>query len=174
MKILAYKNITPKIADGSFIAPNAYIIGDVTIDEGSSVWFQCTVRGDVNNITIGKRTNIQDGTVIHVASKGQGTYIGDDVTVGHQALLHACTIESESFIGMQACLMDGVLVERHAMVAAGALVTPGTKIPSGELWGGRPARKMRDLRADEIEHIKYSATHYVGLMQNYLTETGKK
>lgn len=167
MPFWSYKNELPKLGSHVFIAPTAALIGDVVIGDDSSVWFGCTLRGDVNNIIIGKRSNIQDGTVIHVSSTGQGTYIGDDVTVGHQALLHACTIEDECFIGMQACLMDDVFVETGAMIAAGALVTPGKRIPSGELWAGRPAKKMRDLTAEESAHITYSAGHYVRLADEY-------
>lgn len=167
MPFWSYKNERPKLGSHVFIASTAALIGDVVIGDDSSVWFGCTLRGDVNNIIIGKRSNIQDGTVIHVSSTGQGTYIGDDVTVGHQALLHACTVEDECFIGMQACLMDDVFVETGAMIAAGALVTPGKRIPSGELWAGRPAKKMRDLTAEESAHITYSAGHYVRLADEY-------
>lgn len=134
--ILPFKNILPRIAAGVFVAPTAAVIGDVEIGEDSSIWFGCTVRGDVNNVVIGKRTNIQDGTVIHVSNSLQGTYIGDDVTVGHMALLHACTIEDGAFVGMKACVMDGAVVEAGAMVAAGALVTPGKRVPKGQLWAG--------------------------------------
>lgn len=163
-----YKNITPEINGSAFIASGAQVVGDVKVGQDSSIWFNCVVRGDVNNIIIGDRTNIQDSSVIHVASKGQGTYIGDDVTVGHQVILHACTIEDESFIGMQACIMDDVLIKKHAMVAAGSLVTSGAVVPSGELWAGRPAKKMRDLKPDEIENIKHSALHYVRLSKDYI------
>jgi carbonic anhydrase/acetyltransferase-like protein (isoleucine patch superfamily) len=166
--ILPYKNIPPALGRDVFIAQNAAIIGDVVIGDESSVWYNCTVRGDVNNIIIGRRTNIQDGTVIHVSSTGQGTYIGNDVTVGHMALLHACTIEDAAFIGMQACVMDGAYVESGAMVAAGALVTPGKRVLSGQLWAGSPAKPMRELTEDEKNYIKYSAKHYVGIAQNYL------
>ena len=169
MPIIApYKNISPKISGSAFIAPGAAVIGDVVIGDESSVWYNCTVRGDVNNIVIGARTNIQDGTVIHVSSAGQGTYIGDDVTVGHMALLHACTIESGVFIGMQACIMDDSYVESGAMVAAGALVTPGKRVLSGQLWAGSPAKFMRELTEDEKKYILYSAKHYAGIAKNYL------
>ncbi len=167
MKLIKYKGIFPDIHASVFIADGAQVIGDVKIGPNSSIWFNCVVRGDVNNIIIGQNTNIQDNSVIHVSSTGQGTYIGDNVTVGHQVILHACTIDDESFIGMQACIMDDVRVHKHAMVAAGALVTQGTVIPSNELWGGRPAKKMRDLRPEEIENIKHSAQHYVRLSKSY-------
>lgn len=168
--IRAYKNILPKIHDSVFVAENAVIIGDVEIGEGSGIWYGCTLRGDVNNIRIGRRSNIQDHTIIHVSSTGQGAYIGDDVTVGHAAVLHACTIGNLAFIGMQACIMDDVMIEDGAMVAAGALVTPGKQIPSGQLWGGSPARYMRDLTEEERDFLPFSAERYARLAQGYLSE----
>ena len=163
-----FKNKAPQIDASAFVAENAVIIGDVEVGTESSIWYNCVLRGDVNDIKIGQRSNIQDGTVIHVSSTTQGTYIGDDVTVGHMALLHACTIGDRAFIGMQACVMDDAIVEEEAMVAAGALVTPGKRIPSRELWGGRPAKFMRKLTEDEIEFLKFSADRYVRLSREYL------
>lgn len=167
-QILPYKNMQPKIGQNVWIAPGSWVVGDVEIADDVGIWFNCVLRGDVNNITIGARTNIQDGTVIHVSSTLQGTYIGSDVTVGHAALLHACTIEDAAFIGMQACVMDGAYVESGAMVAAGALVTPGKRIPSGQLWAGSPAKFMRELTEEERSYIPYSAKHYVDLAREYL------
>lgn len=167
MKI-KYKNVLPDIDENVLIADGAKVIGDVKIAAESSIWFNTVVRGDVNNIVIGQRTNIQDNCVIHVSSTGQGTYIGDNVTVGHMVILHACTIGNDSFIGMQSCIMDNVNINSGAMVAAGSLVTMGTEIPSGELWGGRPAKKMRDLRDEEVENIKHSAVHYAKLAKEYI------
>ncbi|HEX2752953.1 MAG TPA: gamma carbonic anhydrase family protein [Alphaproteobacteria bacterium] len=118
-QILPYKNILPKIGENVWIAPGSWVVGDVEIADDVGIWFNCVLRGDVNNIKIGARTNIQDGTVIHVSSTLQGTYVGSDVTVGHAALLHACTIEDAAFIGMQACVMDGAHVESGAMVGSG-------------------------------------------------------
>ena len=163
-----FKHISPKTGRNVFIAESAAIIGDVTIGDDSSVWYGCTLRGDVNDITIGRRTNIQDGSVIHVSSTTQGTYIGDDVTVGHMALLHACTIGDRAFIGMKACVMDDAKVEDGAMIAAGALVTSGKVVPSGQLWGGTPARYMRDLTGEESDFLTFSASRYVKLAQEYL------
>ncbi len=163
-----FKDVSPKLHSTVFVAENAVIIGDVQIGEECSIWYNCVLRGDVNNITIGARSNIQDGTVIHVSSTTQGTYIGDDVTVGHMALLHACTIGNRAFIGMKACVMDDAIVEDDAMVAAGALVTPGKRVPSGELWGGAPARFMRKLTPEELEFLKFSALRYVKLSRTYL------
>ena len=167
--IREFKNIFPKIEKTAFVAENAVVIGDVTLGAESSIWYSCVLRGDVNDIKIGARTNIQDGTVIHVSSTTQGTYIGDDVTVGHMALLHACTIGDRAFIGMQACVMDDAIVEDEAMVAAGALVTPGKRVPSRQLWAGRPAKYMRDLTAEEIEFLKFSADRYVKLSREYMS-----
>ncbi|HEV7371280.1 gamma carbonic anhydrase family protein [Arenibaculum sp.] len=167
--ILLHRGKTPQIDRTAFVAPTATVIGDVVIGEDSGIWFGCVVRGDVNEIRVGRRTNIQDGTVIHVASRGQGTYVGDGVTVGHMALLHACTVDDGAFIGMKACVMDGAVVESGAMVAAGALVTPGKRVPRGELWAGSPARKLRDLTADEIAGFARQAAHYVELAGSYRT-----
>ncbi len=163
-----YEGIMPRLGQRVFIAPGAQIIGDVQIGDDSSVWYNCVVRGDVNNVIIGKRTNIQDGTVIHVSSVSQGTYIGDDVTVGHMALLHACTVESGAFIGMKACVMDDAFVESGAMVAAGAVVTPGKRVKSGEVWAGVPARPIRGLSEQEKKYLLHSPRHYVGLAAKYL------
>ena len=167
--ILPYKGVLPSIHESAFVAETAAVIGDVGIGAESSVWYGCTLRGDVNNIVIGARTNIQDHTMIHVSTDGQGTYIGDDVTVGHAAVLHACTIGNLAFIGMQACVMDDAIVEDGAMVAAGALVTPGKRVLSGQLWGGSPAKFMRDLNEKERAFLKYSADRYVGVAKNYLS-----
>lgn len=161
--ILPYRGIYPKIHESVFIAPSASVIGDVEIGADSNIWYNCVLRGDVNDIKIGARTNIQDGTVIHVTTDFSGTYVGDDVTVGHLALLHACRIENFGFVGMQACVMDGAVVESHAMLAAGALLTPHKRVPSGQLWAGRPAKYMRDLSQEELDYIKWSAPHYVEL-----------
>jgi len=165
--ILPHHGIWPTIHETAWIAPTASVIGDVEIGEGSGIWFGCTVRGDVNVIRIGARTNIQDGTVIHVTTGGHGTFIGDGVTVGHMALLHACTIESGAFIGMKACLMDGVVVEPGGMVAAGALVTPGKRVGAGQLWAGSPARHLRDVNDKERDFMPVSAERYAGLAREY-------
>jgi carbonic anhydrase/acetyltransferase-like protein (isoleucine patch superfamily) len=167
MSIQPYKNMSPRIASSAFVAGNAVIIGDVEIGDETSIWYNCVLRGDVNDIRIGARTNIQDGTVIHVSSTTQGTYIGDDVTVGHMALLQACTIGKRAFIGMKACVMDDAVVEDDAMVAAGALVTSGKRVLSRQLWGGAPAKYMRDLTGEEIEFLKDSAKRYVSLSRSY-------
>lgn len=165
--ILPYRGVLPTIASDAFIADTAVIIGDVEIGAGSSIWFGCVLRGDVNSIRIGRNTNIQDGTVVHVSRTGKGTQIGDGVTVGHLALLHDCTVEDGAFVGMKACLMDGAHLESGAMLAAGGLLTPGKRIPSGELWAGNPAKLLRPLSGAEKEMIPNSATHYATLAAEY-------
>ena len=166
--ILPYKNIFPSIGENVFLAPTAQIIGKVSISDRANIWFNCVLRGDVHEISVGEGTNIQDGTIIHVTTGGLGTHIGQNVTIGHAALLHDCTLEDECFIGMGATLLDKVYVEKGAMIAAGALVTPGKHIPKGELWAGSPAKFMRFLTEDESLHILHSAKHYQNLAQQYL------
>ena len=178
--ILPFGNLVPKIAGDAFIAANATVIGDVEIGALSGIWFGCVVRGDGNSIRIGERTNIQDGTVIHVNAERDGgrgavgwrTTIGSDITVGHMALLHACTLEDGAFVGMKACVMDGCVVEGQGMVADGALLTPGKRVRKGELWAGSPARLMRQMSAAEFEYLTYSARHYVELAAAYRRQGG--
>ncbi len=165
---LPYRGAKPKIDPAAFVAQGAVIVGDVEIGPQSSIWFGCVLRGDVNVIRVGARTNIQDGTVVHVASKGQGTYIGNDVTVGHMALLHACTLEDNSFVGMKAVVMDGAKVESHAMLAAGALLPPGKIVPKGQLWAGNPAKFWRELTAEDLANFDLRTEQYVELAQIYL------
>ena len=167
MTILPYKNITPIIHDSVWVADNAVVAGDIEIGEDSSVWFGVQMRGDVHEIRIGARTNIQDNAVVHVTRNLSGTYIGDDVTVGHGAILHACRVEDKCLIGMGAIILDEAVIEAGAMVAAGALVPPKKIVKSGQLWGGNPAKYMRDLKAEEVEFLKISADNYVRLSQDY-------
>ncbi len=166
--IVPYRGVRPRIDAGAFVAPGASVVGDVAIGPGSSVWFGCVLRGDVNTIRIGARSNLQDGSVIHVTTGGRGTRIGDGVTVGHMVLLHDCTLEDGCFVGMNACVMDGAVVETGAMVAAGALVTPGKRVLTGELWGGRPAVRMRELTDAERAEIKRLAKLYFDLSREYV------
>ncbi len=166
----SYKGMTPKIAQDTFIAENAVIIGDVEIGAQSSIWYGCVLRGDVEKIRIGARSNIQDGTIVHVTADRFGTYIGDDVLVGHNAVIHGCTLEDGAFVGMGAVVLDGAVVEGGAMVAAGALVTPGKRVKSGELWGGNPAKKMRDLSTEQIAGLKQGTDHYVEVAAEYRKE----
>ncbi len=165
--ILPYRGVSPRIAEDAFVAPTATVIGDVEIGAGSSVWFGVVIRGDVHEVRIGGNTNIQDNTVVHVAKDKFGTYIGDGITVGHSAVLHACTLEDRCFIGMAATVMDGAVVESGALVAGGALVTPGRRVGRGQLWAGSPAKYLRDLNDTEKELIDWSAPHYARLAQEY-------
>jgi gamma-carbonic anhydrase len=164
--LLPFQGVFPRIGKGVFLA-NAVVIGDVTIGDDSNLWFGVTVRGDVNSIRIGRGTNIQDGSVVHCTRHRFATMIGDHVTIGHMALLHGCTVQDGAFIGMKACIMDGVVVESGAMVAAGALVTPGKRVRSGELWAGSPARFLRALTQEESASLTETAAHYVDMARLY-------
>jgi len=176
--VLGIYDKVPKLPTLGFIAPSASVMGNVTIGEGSSIWYGAVVRADVDAITIGKMTNIQDNTVIHVAKTNVGgraapTTIGDRVTVGHNAILHACTIHDDAFIGMGATVMDGAVVEKGAMVAAGALVTPGVTVPTGQVWAGAPARFMRDMTAEEVAFSRTSAETYAEVGAVHAAEAEK-
>ncbi len=164
-----YRGIFPKIHPSVYLSDNVFVIGDVEIGEDSSVWFGSVVRGDVNYIRIGRRTNIQDNSVVHVTHDTHPTVIGDNVTVGHRVILHGCTLGNNILVGMGAIIMDGVEIEDFVLVGAGALVTPNKKIPSGVLVAGVPAKIIRDLREEEIELIKESAENYVRYKNEYLT-----
>ncbi|WP_308220076.1 gamma carbonic anhydrase family protein [Nisaea acidiphila] len=159
---------TPIVDEPAFLAETAALIGDVTVGAESSIWYGAVLRGDDNPITVGRRSNIQDGTIVHVSSTGQGTVIGDEVSIGHAAIIHACTLEDRSFVGMGATVMDGAVVESGAMVAAGALVAPGKIVRAGQVWMGNPGRHTRDLTEDEKKYLTYVATHYWELAQDYL------
>lgn len=157
----------PTIHPDAWIAPGATIIGDVHIGAESNVWFGCVIRGDVCPIRIGERTNIQDGSVVHVTRKTGPTNIGSGITIGHSALLHACTLEDDCFIGMHATVMDNATVQSGAMLAAGALLAPNKNVPTGELWAGNPARLMRPLKQEEADFIPVSSKNYVDLSVEY-------
>jgi len=167
MNLLPYHDIWPKIAKGVYIAPNATIIGDVTIGRESSIWFNAVLRGDVEAIIIGDRTNIQDGAIIHTSTNRCPTIIGNDVTVGHRALLHGCRIEDEVLIGMGAIVLDEVIVPKHTLVAAGALVPERKVLESGWLYAGVPAKKIKPLTAAQVEGILRGAVSYVGKGKAY-------
>lgn len=166
--ILPYRDKRPVIAADAYVAPTATVVGDVEVGAAASLWFGVVVRADVNDVRIGAGTNIQDGTVIHVSRTLQGTYIGSDVTIGHLALVHACTLHDGAFIGMKACVMDGAVVETGAMVAAGALVTPGKRVRTGELWAGLPAQPMRTVTAQELAGFRATVDRYKDLAAEYL------
>ncbi len=168
MDLLPYKGELPRIAGDAFIGEGARIIGDVEIAARVGIWFNCVLRGDEQKITVGENTNIQDGTVIHVHSLKQGSYIGANVTIGHMSLIHACTLEDWAFVGMGSIVLDEAVIESHAMLAAGALLTPGKRIPTGEMWAGRPARFARKLTEEEIEGFAQTIENYAARAQEYL------
>ena len=165
--IRKFQTIFPKIDDTAFIADDAIIIGDVEIGEDASVWYGSIIRGDVNYIRIGARTNIQDGTIVHVSSKTHATILEDEITVGHRVTLHGCHIESGCLIGIGAILMDGVRVGRNSLIGAGSLLTPGTQIPPRSLVLGSPARVKRELTDDELAYLDKSWRNYVELKKHY-------
>lgn len=166
--IVPFKGVVPKVHGSAFIAPNATLIGDVEIAADCSIWFGAVLRGDGVPIRIGEGSNIQDGSVIHIAARGVGTTVGRNVTVGHLALLHACEVQDDAFIGMHSTVLDEAVVETGAMVAAGAVVTPRKVVRKGELWAGNPAVKMRDITEKDIESFRRSAASYVRLAQAYM------
>ena len=165
--IKPFQTIIPKIHPSAFITEDALIIGDVEIGEDSSVWFGSIIRGDVNFIRIGSRTNIQDGTIIHVSSKTHSTVLEDEITVGHRVVLHGCHVESGCLIGIGAILMDGVRVGRNSLVGAGSLLTPGTQVPPRSLVLGSPARVKRELTEDEFAYLDRSWRNYIELAALY-------
>ena len=159
--ILTYDGITPSIDPTAFVAPGARVIGDVEIGAGASLWYNVVVRGDVNRIRIGARTNIQDGSVVHVSRGTFPTWIGKDVLIGHLAMVHGCTLHDRAFVGFGAIVMDGCVIESDGMLAAGAMLTPGKRLPSGQLWSGRPAKYMRDLTPEEMAVNQKGVAAYV-------------
>ena len=167
MGIITYKGITPKIDPSVFIADGAHIIGDVEIGKDSSVWFNTVIRGDVNFIRVGERTNIQDNTVVHVTNKKFPTFIGSNVTIGHSAVIHACTIQDFSLIGMGAVILDDATVGKYSLIAAGAVVTMGMQVPEGVLAAGVPAKIIRTLTEDEKKFLIQSAQNYVEYVATY-------
>lgn len=178
--IKSYRKILPKIDPSSFIASTAFIAGDVEIGKNSGVWYGCSIRGDVTKITIGNYTNIQDNSVIHgtrpnhaqnkTGAEGAPVNIGSYVTIGHNAIIHACTIKDYAFIGMGAIMMDLSIVEEYGMLAAGAVLTPGKVVKSGQIWTGNPAKYFRDMTEKEKDYIKTSALNYHELANEYKEE----
>ena len=174
MTIRTFKKKTPKIGNKTFVDETSLVLGDVEIGDDSSIWPMAVLRGDVHSIRVGKRTSIQDGTVCHVTHagpydpEGHDLVIGDNVTVGHKAILHGCTIEDNCLIGMGAVVMDGAIVRENAIIGANSLVPPGRELTGGYLWVGSPARKIRKLTEEEIKFFKYSADNYVRLKDEHL------
>ena len=179
MNIRSFQGHEPVLGERVYVDPAAAVIGRVELGDDVSIWPGCVIRGDANSIHIGARTNVQDGTIVHVTHEGPytrpggvPTIVGDDVTIGHGVILHACTLEDFCLIGMGARILDGARVHRHGFVGAGAVVAPGKQVGEGELWLGNPARLVRRLDDREIEQLHYSAAHYVRLKDRYLGTTG--
>lgn len=178
MNIRAFNGIVPRLGANAYVDADALVIGDVELGEDASIWPGAVVRGDVQHIRVGARSSIQDGAVLHVTHDGPYTpggsslLIGADVTVGHAAVLHACTVEDACLIGIHATLLDGAVVRRHSMIGAGAMLSPGKVVGEGELWLGNPARFTRKLSDIEIEKLYYSAQNYVRLKNQYLRQSG--
>jgi carbonic anhydrase/acetyltransferase-like protein (isoleucine patch superfamily) len=173
MALRSFQGTSPRIAATAYVDASAVVIGDVTVGEDASLWPMVVARGDVNSIEIGARTNIQDGTVLHVshdsefAPGGFGLHIGADITVGHHAILHGCLIEDACLVGMAATVMDGAILRSGVLLAAGSLVPPGQELEGGYLWVGSPARRMRPLRDHERAFLAYSPKHYVELKNRH-------
>jgi carbonic anhydrase/acetyltransferase-like protein (isoleucine patch superfamily) len=165
---IPYQGIIPTLHNDAWIAHSAVIIGDVHIGSESSIWHHVLIRGDVNFIRIGDRTNIQDGCVVHVQRiKGGETIIGNDITIGHMALIHACELQDNSFVGMKAMVMDNAVIESYGMLAAGAVLTPGKIIRSRELWMGTPAKFVRHLTDEELQRNAENTEEYRQLHKRY-------
>ncbi len=159
--IAPYRGVHPQLGKNVFVAPSADVIGKVVLGDEASIWYGCVLRGDVGTITIGARTNIQDLSVVHITGGVTDTAVGADVTVGHRAILHGCTVHDLALIGMGAILLDGCVIESECIIGAGSLVSPGTRIPRGSLALGSPARVVRPLKESELAMLRSSAAHYV-------------
>ena len=173
MTIRKFENFTPEIAESAFVDESAVVTGNVTIGADSSVWPMCSIRGDIHSIRIGERSNIQDGCILHVthdsefAPGGNALSIGDDVTLGHNAVVHACTVEDMCLVGMGSVLLDGAVVRSGAIIGAGSLVSPGKELEGGYLWLGSPVKRARELTEREKAFLEYSAAHYVDLKNRH-------
>lgn len=165
--VLPFEGHWPTVAGDTFVAPGAWVIGQVEIGAQSSVWYNCVVRGDEEPIRIGNRSNIQDGSIVHTSSGRADTWIGDDVLIGHMCVIHGCRLEDRAFVGMGATILDHAVIESDAMLAAGSLLTPGKRIPSGQLWAGRPAKFMRELSPEDIADNKRAVDEYVRLAMHH-------
>jgi gamma-carbonic anhydrase len=165
--IIPYKGIVPQIHTSVYLAEGSRIIGDVGIEDESSVWFNTVIRGDVNYIRIGKRTNVQDNSVLHVTTTAAPLNIGNEVTIGHSAILHGCTVDDCCLIGMGAIILDGAHIHRHTMVAAGSMVLEGFDVPEGMLIAGVPAKIKRSLTSEEIHQLHQSAENYTQYARVY-------
>ena len=174
--IRKFKDFTPSLGKRVFVDTQATVIGDVCLGDDVSIWPQSVIRGDINPITIGKRTNIQDGSIVHVTHKSQYSdgcecHIGSDVTIGHGCIIHACTIEDMTLVGMGSVILDGTTISKKVIIGAKSLVPSGKTLESGYLYMGSPCKKIRPLKDDELEFLKYSATHYVNTKNDFLTQS---
>ena len=176
MPIRTYKNILPSLGKRTYLDETSVLVGDVICDEDVSIWPLVAARGDVNHIRIGARTNIQDGTILHVTRKstknpdGYPLIIGEDVTVGHKCMLHGCTVGNRILIGMGAIIMDGANIGENCLVGAGALIPPGKTYPAGSLIKGSPAKAVRDLNEEELKFLKTSVDYYLEYKSNYVPQ----
>ena len=174
MAIRAFDGVTPIVPDTCFVDDLSLVLGRVTLGEDCSVWPMTVLRGDVHSITVGDRTNVQDGSILHVTHyhelnpKGSPLKIGDDVTIGHNAVVHACTIGSRVLIGMHATVLDDAIIEDDVLLGAGALVPPGKVLKSGHLYVGNPAKMIRPLKPEDMDFLVYSAKHYVDVKNHHL------
>jgi len=173
MTVRGFEHATPSLGAGAYVDPSALVLGDVTLGRDASVWPMAVVRGDIHRIVIGDRSNVQDGSVLHVTHDsrfnpgGHPLIVGDEVTVGHHVVLHGCRVGDRCLIGMGTVVMDGAVVEPGLILAAGSLVTPGKVLEGGHLWVGRPAKRSRPLTADELDYLIYVAEHYVRLKDRH-------
>lgn len=165
--IITLDGVTPKVHPTAFIAPTAVLIGDVEVGPETNIWFGCVLRGDVNHIRVGARTNIQDGTIVHVDVRTYPCIIGDDVTIGHAAIVHACTLKNRAFVAIGSTVLDGAVVEEGGMLGTGGLLAGGKVIGPNELWLGAPARFKRVLSEEDRTNFGFIAPHYARLGQRY-------
>ncbi len=175
MAIRPYQNISPSLGKRVYVDDAAAVIGDVVLGDDCSVWPMAVIRGDVNHIHIGQRSNIQDGTVIHVTHRysanldGHAVRIGDDVTIGHNVTVHGCSIEDRCLIGIGSTILDGAVIHTNVLLGAGSLVSEGKELEGGYLYIGAPAKKVRELTEEEMDWFEYSAKHYQNLKNDYLS-----
>jgi len=165
--LIKYRDKFPIVGEDTFIADSAELIGDVIVGDRSSIWFKCVLRGDLMPVRVGTETNIQDGSVLHVTHDQWPCIVGNRVTIGHGAIIHACTVGDECLIGMGAIILDGAVVESHTLVAAGSVVRPGFRVPSGHLVAGNPAQVKRPLKTEELEGIEFSVGEYLRLSREF-------
>ena len=172
MPLESYRGVAPRVGERVFVAPTAWVVGDVELGDDVSLWFNTAARGDVHSMRLGARTNVQDGAVLHVTHERFPLRLGDDVVVGHGAILHGCTVEDGALVGIGARVLDGAVVERGAQVGAGAVVAPGARVTAGHLALGVPARVARPLRPEECAEIRAIAARYVGIKDEYRARLG--